>query len=49
MTSLRQRIALKVETKKWLNDMAETYHYMHRRVHRRACPFGWAVLFDGEH
>lgn len=45
--SLRQRIALKSESRDWLNTMATKYHYMHRPVHPRASPFGWAVLFDG--
>jgi len=46
--SLRQRIRLIKKGKRWLNAMATEYHYMHRPVHRRACPFGWAVEFDGE-
>lgn len=45
---LRQRIRLVNASREWLNEMATRYHYMHRPVHRRACPFGWAVLFDGE-
>ena len=45
---LPQRINLKVMDRKWLNDMATTHHYMHRGVHQRACPFGWAIEFDGE-
>jgi hypothetical protein len=32
----------------WLNAMATEYHYMHRPVHQRAVPFGWAVSFDGQ-
>jgi hypothetical protein len=28
--------------------MATKYHYMHRSVHPRATPFGWAVQFDGQ-
>lgn len=31
-----------------LNDIAEEYHYMHKRVHQKASPFGWAVSFDGQ-
>jgi len=45
---LRQRIELVQEGREWLNGMATEYHYMHRPVHHRACPFGWAILFDGE-
>lgn len=48
MASLRQRIELVVKKKRWLNAMATEYHYMHRAIHHRACPFGWAVRFDGE-
>jgi hypothetical protein len=32
----------------WLNDVATEHHYMHRPVHQRAVPFGWAVGFDGD-
>jgi len=45
---LPQRINLRVMDRKWLNDMATAHHYMHRGVHQRACPFGWAIEFDGE-
>lgn len=45
--SLRQRIQLRVAERDWLNEVAETHHYMHRPVHPRAHPFGWAVEFDG--
>lgn len=45
---LRQRIDLLKASKKWLNEMATQHHYMHRPIHHRAVPFGWAVLFDGE-
>jgi len=46
--SLRQRIALEVVGRDWLNSQATAHHYMHRPVHQRAMPFGWAVRFDGE-
>jgi hypothetical protein len=46
--SLRQRISLDVAGRDWLNSMATAHHYMHRPVHQRAVPFGWAVRFDGE-
>lgn len=46
--SLRQRIALVETDRDWLNAMATQHHYMHRPVHQRATPFGWAVTFDGE-
>ncbi|MBM4466500.1 MAG: hypothetical protein FJ014_13255 [Chloroflexi bacterium] len=44
---LPQRIQLKIESRAWLAEMATAHHYMHRPVHPRASPFGWAVLFDG--
>lgn len=28
--------------------MATLYHYMHRPIHQKSCPFGWAVSFDGQ-
>ena len=43
---LVQRIELVQADKKWLNDMATEYHYMHRPIHARAVPFGWRVRFD---
>ncbi len=46
--SLRERIQLKVQPKTWLNAMASQHHYLHRPVHDRACPFGWAIEFDGQ-
>jgi hypothetical protein len=46
--SLKQRIELQVAGTEWLNIQATQYHYMHRPVHQRACPFGWAITFDGE-
>jgi hypothetical protein len=48
MTNLRQRIGLEVAGRDWLNIMATEHHYMHRPIHQRAVPFGWAVRFDGE-
>jgi hypothetical protein len=48
MTNLRQRITLEVVGRDWLNSMAKAHHYMHRPVHQRAMPFGWAIRFDGE-
>lgn len=44
--SLRTRINLIEMNRDWLNGMATAYHYMHRPVHQRSCPFGWAILFD---
>lgn len=46
--SLRQQIRLVEKPRDWLNQMAKKYHYMHREVHQRAVPFGWAVEFDGQ-
>ena len=46
--SLRQRIELVNRPVDWLNTLATQYHYMHRPIHPRACPFGWGVEFDGE-
>ena len=48
MPNLRERISLDVAGRYWLNAMATAHHYMHRPVHQRAVPFGWAVRFDGE-
>ena len=48
MSNLRQRITLEVVGRDWLNSQAKAHHYMHRPVHQRAMPFGWAVRFDGE-
>jgi hypothetical protein len=45
--SLRQRIELIQAGRGHLNAMAVEYHYMHRPIHPRACPFGWRVKFDG--
>lgn len=45
--SLRDRIGLVTMPKQWLNLAAAEYHYMHRPVHDRAHPFGFAVTFDG--
>jgi hypothetical protein len=44
---LPTRISLEPVTRNWLNEAAVTYHYMHRPIHARACPFGWKVVFDG--
>lgn len=46
--SLRQRISIEPAERRWLNEQATNCHYMHRGVHPRASPFGWAVRFDGE-
>lgn len=46
--SLTDRIQLVIKPAQWLNEMATKYHYMHRPIHSRACPFGWAVMFDGQ-
>ncbi len=46
--SLRQRLTLIPHPPAWLNDMATEHHYMHRPLHPRSCPFGWAVIFDNE-
>lgn len=48
MISLKQRIDIEPAKRIWLNAMATTHHYMHRPIHARAVPFGWAVRFDGE-
>ncbi len=47
MTNLRQRIELQNANRTWLNAMATAHHYMHRPIHQRAVPFGWAVTYDG--
>ena len=48
MTGLRERIDLQPAARRWLNAMATEHHYMHRAIHARALPFGWAVTFDGQ-
>ena len=45
---LRQRIELVTASRDLLNSLAVKYHYMHKAIHPRACPFGWSVRFDGE-
>lgn len=45
--ALPPRLTLEIASKRWLNDAAVEHHYMHRKVHDRACPFGWRVKFDG--
>lgn len=45
--SLRQRLTLIEKPRAWLNALATEHHYMHRPVHDRASPFGWAIEFDG--
>jgi len=45
--SLRSRISLHPADRDTLNGLATEYHYMHRPVHQRSCPFGWIVGFDG--
>jgi hypothetical protein len=47
MSGLRQRLDLVEAERDFLNELAEKYHYMHRPVHQRSCPFGWVVEFDG--
>lgn len=44
---LPNRIDLIEKPRDYLNDLSVKYHYMHRPVWRIACPFGWAVTFDG--
>lgn len=44
--NLPGRIGLTVASRDWLNGAAVEYHYMHRPIHDRACPFGWRVTFD---
>jgi hypothetical protein len=46
--SLRDRIGLQEMSRQWLNMAATKYHYMHRPIHQKAAPFGWAVTFDGK-
>ncbi len=48
MMTLRERIQIEPAKRDWLNAAAAQYHYMHRAVHQRACPFGWQIRFDGE-
>lgn len=32
----------------WLNGVTTEHHYMHRSIHQRSCPFGWALSWNGE-
>lgn len=42
------RFSLIEKPTEWLNEMATKHHYMRQPIHQRACPFGWAVAFDGQ-
>ena len=44
---LPQRIELVLASRDELNELAAQWHYMHRPVHPRSCPFGWRVAYDG--
>lgn len=44
----KTRFSLIETSRDWLNDMATSHHYMRQPIHQRACPFGWAVAFDGK-
>lgn len=44
---LRERIRIVEMDTATLNEWAQKYHYMRRAVHPKACPFGWAIEFDG--
>jgi hypothetical protein len=46
--SLKTRISLIKKPSEWLNEMTTKYHYMHRPIHQKSCPFGWAISFDGQ-
>lgn len=48
MGNLRERLDLVEMPTNWLCQMSVQYHYMHRRVHARATPFGWGVTWDGQ-
>lgn len=39
--------SLVARPRKWLNDAAKEHHYMHRAVHPKSCPFGWALNWNG--
>jgi hypothetical protein len=41
-------IELTEKPRQWLNDMATEHHYMHRPIHQKSVPFGWAVKINGE-
>lgn len=43
---LPQRIELQPLDRDTLADWSKQYHYLHTAVHQRACPFGWACVFD---
>lgn len=41
-------ISLIEKNRWWLNSMATELHYMHRPIHAKSVPFGWAVSINGE-
>lgn len=41
-------IELIEKPRQWLNDMATAHHYMHRPIHAKSVPFGWAISINGE-
>lgn len=41
-------IELIEKPRQWLNEMATEHHYMHRPIHQKSVPFGWAVSINGE-
>lgn len=45
---LRQRIELVEQSRDCLGEMSVLYHYMHKQVHPKSCPFGWSVRFDDD-
>lgn len=46
--SIKGRIGLVQAERKWLNEMAAKYRYMHKAPSARSCTFGWAVTWDGK-
>lgn len=43
---LNQRIKITRMDQSVLDEWCIKYHYLHRPVHRRSCPFGYQVSFD---
>lgn len=46
--SIKGRIDIVQAERKWLNEMAVKYHYMHKAPSARSCTFGWAITWDGQ-
>lgn len=46
-SSLKNRISVERVNNTWAQWVAREFHYLHREVHPRACPFAYRILLDG--